>query len=189
MDGQFPSLPIVEQAWTSRETIPKGLIPSQRSIDDFEALPDWFHLKLRSFITTEIPCHQCTKPQCSCSGYHRATVVLLPGEREWIEKQKGKTFRGGTINSFPVQGDCTFLIDKKCNCGWQRPWDCITFPYQPRVWEGKLVPYFAENCTFHPNRLNVQWIAERHKGWEYIFATIPEWVKIISDIPIYQPGT
>ena len=156
------------------------------TFDDFDPLPPMIHEKIRSFIKTEVPCSDCKSPQCSCSGAHRAEVCFLPGERSWIETHLGRQFHGSNPNSFPVSGDCTQLSGYSCTAGYYKPVDCISFPFQPVVVAGELVPTFAKNCTFHPFDLSPVWILERWKMWQFIFQIIPEWVTLYAEVPNHE---
>lgn len=149
-----------------------------------------FHVDLRAFIKTPLPCWDCKEPKCACSGitYKRANVVFLPGERKWIEDQKmivtNRLFKGDDPNQFPVSGDCNFLAGGKCSLGLTKPFDCLSFPFQPRLYNGKLIPGFAENCSFSPHKLPDSWVAELWEAWQFIERnTDPRWLEDYCNEP------
>ena len=159
----------------------------QDDIADFDPMPPEFHYRLRSLLTREVPCGtKCTLNMCSCSGGSRGEIILLPGEREWSENVTQLKFRGDDPNRFPLAGDCHYLKGHWCQGGVFKPWDCISFPLQPKVIDGDLVPFFSKNCSIHPGDFDPVWIAERWKGWQIIHATIPRWVELYSEIPPYE---
>ena len=159
----------------------------------FPELPPSFHSTLRKHLTTNVKCSECKKPQCSCSGFHRAEVVFLPGERAWIETRvamlgRETRFRGQSNDTFPVCGDCTFLDENKaCSLGVIKPWDCLSFPFQPQLVQGKLIPSFAENCYFSPAKLDPLWIKQIWEGWQYIETMVSkEWLAYYCGVPAHE---
>lgn len=156
--------------------------PVYRELEDFEALPKSIHERIRSYLRTETPCSSCVNPLCSCSGGSRSEIIFLPGEREWSEQYVTK-YRGSDPNRFPLCGDCTQLDTFKCTAGFYKPFDCISFPLQPVVVNGNLVPMFSKSCRIHPADLNPGWVSERWEAWKYIFNIIPEWVELYGRIP------
>lgn len=157
--------------------------PVYRELEDFEALPKSIHERIRSFLSTEIKCSSCTNPLCSCSGRSKSEIIFLPGEREWSENYVGK-YRGDDPTRFPLCGDCTLLdTNYRCTGGIYKPFDCLSHPLQPVVYDGKLVPMFSKSCSVHPADLSPRWISERWEAWQFIFVLIPKWLELYSQVP------
>ena len=144
-----------------------------------------FHYDIRRFLHHRLPCHNCKEPLCSCAGAYKTKSLFLPGERDWIETATGTKFANADEEGFVYCGDCVFLKEKKCQAGFYRPWDDISFPLQPLYLHGHLVPSFAKNCTIHPYDLEPGWILERWLGWKLIEAIIPDWLEWYSSQPVF----
>ena len=156
--------------------------------EPFEPLPDDFFEDLKAGLKTPFPCASCVAPLCSCSGTEKAFAIFLPGEKEWIERVSGREFKAAQPLGFTVCGDCTFLTtDYKCGLENLKPWDCETFPFQPELYNGVIIPLFAKNCTIHPHDVPKQWLVERVQGWEKILNAVqPEWLEFYASSPIHD---
>lgn len=107
-------------------------------------------------------------------------MLFLPGERDYVNSKTGGDFRNGDQHSFFVGGDCAYLnTEHVCIAGIYKPFECLSFPLVVEIVEGRVIPTFAKNCTYHPRDLHPRWISDRLKAWEYIYEIIPGWVEEI----------
>lgn len=153
----------------------------------FKPLSDDFFVFLKGALTTPFLCSTCVNPLCSCSGAESADLVFLPGERSWMERNNMKFTKGDRV-VMPVCGDCALLYpDYSCSAKFGKPWDCTSFPLQPKLVDGILIPKFAKNCTVHPADVPDQWLKEVWKGWLAIERAVdPHWLQYYSEIPPHK---
>jgi hypothetical protein len=142
----------------------------------------------RSYIRTKLPCEGCQEKLCACASGKRAKIVLLPGESHWLFDATGIQIPGTRLD-FPINGNCPFKMDGRCMAEFNKPFDCLSFPFQPTfdVTRHALVPAFAKNCRHQSEDMDPEWILDRWRAWLFLFEHVdPRWFSFYAKIPVSE---
>lgn len=154
----------------------------------FVRLSDEFFEDLKSGLTQEFVCRSCTNPLCSCSGAASTVGVWLPGEKDWVERKTGLIMYRGDEYTYPIDGACSFLgEDKQCKAGCYKPWDSHSFPFYIELYQGVVLPRWADNCSCSLQSAPSAWLAEIVVGWQKIISAVdPAWLEFYSQVPVVK---